>query len=194
MNSNHLRLSKVSKPKVSLVQTLLSKHIETTLILQQRIPNDVIPYICDFAGGFVTEGKLKINTRRYSISHQIRYLHQLLFMDFWRMEKFIFGNYIYNDIWEYSYLTCIYDPATRKLYTDKHTFFERYHHPKPLYQLHKIAREYYKCTDIKNTDVQQNEKKPIEKNFLNCNMEDLYCHLKKLHISNKTEPKPINLI
>jgi hypothetical protein len=155
-------------------------HITTTLILQQQIPKDVIQNICNFAGGFITEGNL-VNTGTHS--HQMRYLHNLLFMDFWHMEKFIAADEMFGRNWEMSYLTCIYNPRSGALYTDCFNFYKWGGHPYPIYNLKKIAREYYQCTDINHANINK---------LLNTNPRELYDKLKCIYNNNLSKPVLIN--
>ena len=168
------------KTKEKTIKNYIQDHINTTLILRQKLPNELVKLICSFSEGFICRDGLILYVHG-RVSHQIRYMHGLLFMDFWKFKEFYKGSAIFDDHYAFEYLTSIYNPIQNKLYTDCYKFYRRYQHPRPLYKLKKITREHFKHSDADSSE------------FAKLNMNELYEYVLQKHIKNTTKNKRIKL-
>lgn len=98
-------------------------HASTTLALRRKIPPDAVDLVCEFAGGFASDGKLVMYVHG-KIAHQIRYT-DMLHVDLWKFKEHVEGYTLFDDRYIYEHFSCTYNPRTDELRVGRCEFVRR---------------------------------------------------------------------
>lgn len=138
------------------IDWIRNTHLNVTRALGKSMSRVLIDIIEKYNNGFVHVGYLEdeaILTRRFfgnHISHQIRYIHNLYFFDFWMIEsreRCIPG--VYPAIWNISHYTYIYKDGC--VLRDKIRFeinglpgpVDPFKPSLPIYKMEDLSQEYF---------------------------------------------------
>lgn len=150
--------------ETTCIHWIKNQHMEYVTILKQYLLDVIIDIVEKYSGGFVHIGELFTNAMRMRdfneqnyISFQIKYIHNLYFFDFWRVEYYDWGGDQYSKIWSITHYNYIYKNGT--LLRDKIKFIinstpgsiDCFHPSYPIYNLKDLKQEdfvEFKCTPL----------------------------------------------